>query len=198
MAKLNREMGLSKGSILLSIGVALVLILLSASTPSVTQSQSNDATQGFHDKARIIRNQPEYEYCDSIEFSSPELAASAVTPFCRSFDFLCHIRCMQRGDPCNPNNVNINTIDGTHTVEINRCAHVPHTTTNRVLCMCNNGIDLSVEIDYAIEGVVGIAAVDGDKTDTGEAGKIREVAYVATKAVTTTETETEASTSTET
>ncbi|KFH64116.1 hypothetical protein MVEG_09941 [Podila verticillata NRRL 6337] len=107
---------------------------------------------------------------------------------------------MQRGDPCNPNNVNINTIDGTYTVEINRCAHVPHTTTNRVLCMCNNGIDLTVEIDYALEGVVGIAAVDGDKTDTGEAGKIREMAYVATKAVTTTETETqtEASTSTET
>lgn len=120
---------LSIGSILLSIGVALALILLPGSTPSVAQNQSSDATHGFRDKARIIRNQPKYEYYDSIEFSSPELAASAVTPFCRSFALLCHIRCMQRSDPRNPNNVNINTIDSTHAVEINRCAHVPNTTT---------------------------------------------------------------------
>ncbi|GJJ70774.1 hypothetical protein EMPS_03124 [Entomortierella parvispora] len=54
----------------------------------------------------------------------------------------------------------------------------------QVLCLCNNGMDLTAEIDYALEGVVDIAAAGGDGTGPGEAGKIREVVYAATLTVT--------------
>ncbi|KAF9129257.1 hypothetical protein BGW39_004309 [Mortierella sp. 14UC] len=68
--------------------------------------------------------------------------------------------------------------------EINRCSQVPNTKTNRVLCLCNNGVDLTAEVDYALEGVVDIQAAGGDGVGTGEAGKIREVVYGATKTLT--------------
>ncbi|KAG0339122.1 hypothetical protein BG004_006943 [Podila humilis] len=168
---------------LLSLGAALATVLLSISVP-LTSAKSNAV---HHERDRVIASQPGYEFYDSLEFESPELSASAVSPFCRSFAFLCHVRCMQRGDSRNAGNININVLDGVHAGEINRCSHVPNTNTNRVLCMCNNGVDLTAEIDYALEGVVDIAAAGGDDegTGTGEAGKIREMVFAGTKTIET-------------
>ncbi|KAG0070094.1 hypothetical protein BGZ89_001402, partial [Linnemannia elongata] len=134
---------------------------------------------------RLVTLSSDHAAYDSEDFSSPELAASAVSPFCKSFTFLCHIRCLQRGDAKDPTNsstppAGLSVFKG----ETNRCTHVPNTNVNRVLCLCNNGVDLTAEVDYALEGVVDIQAAGGDGVGTGEAGKIREVVYGATKTLT--------------
>jgi len=55
----------------------------------------------------------------------------------------------------------------------------------RVLCLCNNGVHLTAEIDYALEGAVDIVTAGGTGGDGngGEAGLIHSVAY-ATKTTT--------------
>ncbi|KAF9108651.1 hypothetical protein BGX29_009306 [Mortierella sp. GBA35] len=92
----------------------------------------------------------------------------------------------RRGDAKEPNTADpTSSSDQTGSKgEISRCNHVPNTNTNRVLCLCNNGVDLTAEVDYALEGVVDIQAAGGDGAGTSEAGKIREVLYGATKTVT--------------
>ncbi|KAG0215117.1 hypothetical protein BGX28_000822 [Mortierella sp. GBA30] len=163
---------------------------------------------------RTIKRAPDHTSFDSSDFSASELAATAVSPFCKSFTFLCHVRCLQRGDPQNPGNFIVNESspfspqDPSHSekVEINRCSLVPRSKSVRVLCLCSNGVDLTAEVDYALEGVVDIQAAGGDGSGTGEAGRIREVAYksiftkVVRKTVTqmATETATEAKTETKT
>lgn len=68
----------------------------------------------------------------------------------------------------------------------------------KVLCLCSNGVDLTAEVSYALEGVVDIRAAGGEPEGTsgeGEAGQIRSVAYV-TVTTTTTEIRTRAVTET--
>lgn len=130
---------------------------------------------------------------DSADLSAAEVQGSAVSAFCKSFSFLCHIRCLQRGDPRDAGNVGPNncgsTSPGTDSRgggEINRCAFVSGSSSVRVLCVCNNGVDLTAEVDYALEGVVDNGQGDAG---AGEAGRIREVAYL-TRTVTVTRTKT--------
>ncbi|KAG0319000.1 hypothetical protein BGZ97_002931 [Linnemannia gamsii] len=172
----------------LSIGVLFFL------NPVFVSAQSDD-NRPHHELERLVALSSNHAAYDSDDFSSPELAATAVSPFCKSFTFLCHVRCLQRGDAKDPTNTSQTGSKG----EISRCSHVPNTNKNRVLCLCNNGVDLTAEVDYALEGVVDIQAAGGDGVGTGEAGKIREVVYgattVATKVVTATETVTSTVTS---
>ncbi|KAF9279766.1 hypothetical protein BGZ68_007706 [Mortierella alpina] len=67
--------------------------------------------------------------------------------------------------------------------EINRCSQVPNSKSIRVLCLCNNGAELTAEVSYALEGVVDIKAAGGNGTGTGEAGLIRQVVYKSKKTV---------------
>ncbi|KAG0073502.1 hypothetical protein BGZ90_011536 [Linnemannia elongata] len=151
----------------------------------VAAQNENNNNRPHQELERLVTLSSDHAAYDSDDFSSPELAASAVSPFCKSFTFLCHIRCLQRGDAKDPTNsstppAGLSVFKG----EINRCTHVPNTNVNRVLCLCNNGVDLTAEVDYALEGVVDIQAAGGDGVGTGEAGKIREVVYGATKTLT--------------
>lgn len=52
--------------------------------------------------------------------------------------------------------------------------------------MCNNGVDLTADVDYALEGVVDNGQ---NNSGAGEAGKIREVVF-STRTVTVTKTKT--------
>jgi len=153
------------------------LFLLACSSLSIV------AAQGRSHQPPIRQIELDHIDFDSCDYGSPERAATAVTPFCKSFTFLCHVRCLQRGDLQNPGN-DPSAPSSAQTVEINRCNHIPNTHKMQVLCLCNNGVDLTAEIDYALEGVVDIADAGGDGTGTGEAGKIREVVYAATLTVT--------------
>lgn len=56
----------------------------------------------------------------------------------------------------------------------------------RVLCVCNNGVDLTAEVDCALEGVVDNGQ---GNAGAGEAGRIQEGAY-STRTMTVTRTET--------
>ncbi|KAK3827241.1 MAG: hypothetical protein JOS17DRAFT_776105 [Linnemannia elongata] len=164
--------------VILGLGVLFLL------NPILVAAQDGN-NRPHQELERLVALSPDHSAYDSDDFSSPELAASAVSPFCKSFTFLCHVRCLQRGDAKDPSNTS--TPPASQTVlkgEINRCTHVPNTNTNRVLCLCNNGVDLTAEVDYALEGVVDIQAAGGDGVGTGEAGKIREVVYGATKSLT--------------
>ncbi|KAG0332545.1 hypothetical protein BG004_001201 [Podila humilis] len=105
---------------------------------------------------------------DALAADAPEMSASAVSPFCKSFSFLCHVRCLQRGDPHNAGNIYTNSGGG----EINRCLADPSPSARallRVLCICNNGVDLTAEVSYALEGVTDMKA--------GGGGSIRTVVY---------------------
>ncbi|KAF9965950.1 hypothetical protein BGZ70_003705 [Mortierella alpina] len=138
-----------------------------------------------------IRLSPDYAIYDSSKFSAPELAATAASPFCRSFMFLCHVRCLQRGDPQDPNNFPTDESSPFSPQdpsmpkrgEINRCTQVPNSKSIRVLCLCNNGVELTAEVSYALEGVVDIKAAGGNGTGIDEAGLIRQVVYKSTKTV---------------
>ncbi|KAG0297444.1 hypothetical protein BGZ96_006400 [Linnemannia gamsii] len=174
---------------LFSIGILFLL------NPVFVSAQSNNNNNRPHQELeRLVALSSDHASYDSGDFSSLELAATAVSPFCKSFTFLCHVRCLQRGDAKDPTNTS-QTQTGSKG-EISRCSHVPNTNNNRVLCLCNNGVDLTAEVDYALEGVVDIQAAGGDGVGTGEAGKIREVVYGATKVVTKVVTATETVTST--
>ncbi|KAF9185332.1 hypothetical protein BGZ51_002720 [Haplosporangium sp. Z 767] len=154
----------------LGIGVLFVYcygVLVSAQDSTLTEYKTQGST---------IFLASDHAFYDSSEFESPELSATAVSPFCKSFTFLCHIRCLQRGDPQNP----VNTHDG----EINRCTHIPDSDSIRIFCRCNNGADLTAEVSYALEGVIDIKAAGGGGTGPGEAGQIRQVAYRATRTIT--------------
>lgn len=172
---------------LFSIGILFFL------NPVFVSAQSNNSkNRPYQELERLVVLSSDHADYDSDNFSSLELAATAVSPFCKSFTFLCHVRCLQRGDAKDPTNTSQTGSKG----EISRCSHVPNTSNNRVLCLCNNGVDLTAEVDYALEGVVDIQAAGGDGVGTGEAGKIREVVYGATKVVTKVVTATETVTST--
>ncbi|KAK3832378.1 MAG: hypothetical protein J3R72DRAFT_453980 [Linnemannia gamsii] len=178
---------------ILSLGVLFIL------HPILVASQ--DAQRPNQELERLVALSSDYAAYDSDDFSASELAGTAVSPFCKSFTFLCHVRCLQRGDAKDPNNTNAPSTSqdqtgGNFKGEINRCSHVPNTKSNRVLCLCNNGVDLTAEVDYALEGVVDIQAAGGDGVGTGEAGKIREVVYGATKTQTKVVTVTEMVTTT--
>ncbi|KAG0034971.1 hypothetical protein BGZ81_001920 [Podila clonocystis] len=141
-----------------------------------------------------------YRKFDTHDYDYPELAASAVSPFCKSFTFLCHLRCLQRAThdpPVLPNT------PGDPRAEINRCNGASSMSGSglKVLCLCSNGVDLTAEVSYALEGVVDIQAAGGssDGSGSGEAGKIRTVAYVTvTKTVTEVMTRVVTATTTET
>ncbi|KAF9154654.1 hypothetical protein BG015_000339 [Linnemannia schmuckeri] len=157
--------------------------------PILGAAHNDDSNRPHQELERLVALSSDYATYDSDDFSYPELAASAVSPFCKSFTFLCHVRCLQRGDAKDPTNVSTPSPAAAlgqmmSKGEVNRCSHVPNTNTNRVLCLCNNGVDLTAEVDYALEGVVDIQAAGGDGVGTGDAGKIREVAYGATKTLT--------------
>ncbi|KAG0361964.1 hypothetical protein BG005_006989 [Podila minutissima] len=138
-----------------------------------------------------------YRKFDTSDYDYSELSASAVSPFCKSFTFLCHLRCLQR-DLSNP--AVLPNTPGDPRAEISRCNGASSMSSSsssssasangiKVLCLCSNGVDLTAEISYALEGVVDIQAAGGsrDGSGEGEAGQIRSVAYVTT---TTTVTET--------
>ncbi|KAF9544686.1 hypothetical protein EC957_011793 [Mortierella hygrophila] len=149
------------------------------------QNDNSNNNRPHQELERLVALSSDHTAYDSDDFSFQELAASAVSPFCKSFTFLCHVRCLQRGDAKDPTNARTPSAgQAVFKGEINRCTHVPNTNTNRVLCLCNNGVDLTAEVDYALEGVVDIEAAGGDGVGTGEAGKIREVVYSATKTLT--------------
>ncbi|KAF9942542.1 hypothetical protein BGZ67_001155 [Mortierella alpina] len=136
-----------------------------------------------------IRLSPDHAIFDSS--SAPELSATAASPFCRSFMFLCHLRCLQRGDPQDPNNFASDESSPFSPQdpslpkrgEINRCNQVPNSKSIRVLCLCNNGAELTAEVSYALEGVVDIKAAGGNGTGMDEAGLIRQVVYKSIKTV---------------
>ncbi|KAF9146549.1 hypothetical protein BGX30_013764 [Mortierella sp. GBA39] len=145
------------------------------------QNDNNNKNRPHQELERLVALSSDHAAYDSDDFSFQELAASAVSPFCKSFTFLCHVRCLQRGDAKDPTNASAPSAGQTvFKGEINRCTHVPNTNTNRVLCLCNNGVDLTAEVDYALEGVVDIEAAGGNGVGTGEAGKIREVTVTTT------------------
>ncbi|KAF9975387.1 hypothetical protein BGZ73_000951, partial [Actinomortierella ambigua] len=94
--------------------------------------------------------------------NSDELSLTTVSPFCKSFSFLCHIRCKQhRGS--GPTGAG-NDIESSDTQqqgkkfsnhgELNRCSHEPIKDEIHILCVCNNGVDLTAKIDYALEEVL--------------------------------------------
>ncbi|KAF8947135.1 hypothetical protein BGZ47_010153 [Haplosporangium gracile] len=152
-------------------------------------AQNDDSNRPHKELERLVALSSDYAAYDSDDFSYPELAASAVSPFCKSFTFLCHVRCLQRGDAKDPIDTSTSPLAAASGQvvfkgEVNRCSHVPNTNTNRVLCLCNNDVDLTAEVDYALEGVVDIQAAGGNGVGTGNAGKIREVVYGATKTLT--------------
>ncbi|KAF9109472.1 hypothetical protein BGX27_007570 [Mortierella sp. AM989] len=191
-----------KGDTVLSLGIFLISSLLLVSAKD--SGSLRFIPQRVEELKQTINLSPDHAFYDSSNFDG-ELAASAVSPFCKSFAFLCHVRCLQRGDPNDAGNVNELLTSGDQTRlegEINRCSQVPNSKSIRVLCLCNNGVDLTAEVDYALEGVVDIKAAGGDGTGTGEAGQIREVAYIQTKTeyktVTVTETKTTTATVTQT
>ncbi|CAO3573108.1 unnamed protein product [Mortierella alpina] len=154
-------------------------------------SDKNDGPRPDSILEQTIQLSPDHAIYDSSKFSAPELAATAATPFCRSFMFLCHVRCLQRGDPQDPNNLPTNESSPFSPQdpsmpkrgEINRCNQVPNTKSIRVLCLCNNGAELTAEVSYALEGVVDIKAAGGNGTGIDEAGSIRQVVYKSTKTV---------------
>ncbi|KAF9584744.1 hypothetical protein BGW38_005328 [Lunasporangiospora selenospora] len=141
--------------------------------PSTLDTPSNEQT---------ITLSSSYSFYDSDEFKGPGFAAMAVTPFCNSFTFLCHQRCLQRDYSSNIEGAQPGKGGG---AETNRCTLQPNTNTLQVLCVCKNGIDLTAEIDYALEGIVDIAAAGGSGSGEGEAGNIHRIAY---EKVTVTET----------
>ncbi|KAG0240655.1 hypothetical protein BGX31_001793 [Mortierella sp. GBA43] len=173
---------------ILTLGLVLVSLLcvlvLATSAEHQHQSQELQRRADLSPPEQTIRLNLDHAFYDSGEFADDELAATAVSPFCKSFTFLCHIRCLQRGDAKDPGNVkdSVPTKRSEDNIgEINRCSHIPDSDTLQVLCLCNNGVDLTAEVDYALEGVVDIQAVGGDGSGTGEAGMIRTVAYIQTK-----------------
>ncbi|KAF9932887.1 hypothetical protein FBU30_007046 [Linnemannia zychae] len=182
------------------LGLSILFIILN---PFVTAAQSNidNSPKAHQELERFVTLSSDHALYDSSEFSGDEQAGTAVSPYCKSFTFLCHVRCLQRGDNKDPGNTNSQLISSsppsssystsssnqiTINEEIIRCSHVPNTNTNRVLCLCNNGVDLTAEVDYALEGVVDIQAAGGNGSNAGEAGTIRKVVYAATKTVTVT------------
>ncbi|KAG0263502.1 hypothetical protein DFQ27_001754 [Actinomortierella ambigua] len=133
---------------------------------------------------RVRLAQDHQQFDQSIQGKMPtQLSATAVSPFCKSFAFLCHVRCLQRGDPTDAGNDNYNPNNYFERTgnnpgpkpqnqqregfagrgELNRCSHVPASNEVHVLCICNNGVDLTAEVDYALEGIVDIAAT-GDSS----------------------------------
>ncbi|KAG0370811.1 hypothetical protein BC939DRAFT_448423 [Gamsiella multidivaricata] len=200
----------------MKIKIAMALGTLLASSliaVSATQQRINDAhpsqltlrskKKNLDNLKQTIQLSPDHTFFDMTQSSDDELAATAVTPFCKSFTFLCHVRCLQRGDAKDPGNIN-NSLSSEERArskyngkgEINRCIHVPNSDSIRVLCLCNNGVDLTAEVDYALEGVVDIKAAGGGGSGIGEAGLIRPVVYIQTtttvyKTVTKTATVTE-------
>ncbi|KAF9360911.1 hypothetical protein BGX26_007114 [Mortierella sp. AD094] len=180
----------------LSLGILFITSLsLASAEDEGSQGPLGLTTQRLEDLKQTIKLSPDHAFYDSSDFDDGELAASAVSPFCKSFAFLCHVRCLQRGDPKDAGND-----QARFRGEINRCIQVPNSKSIRVLCLCNNGVDLTAEVDYALEGIVDIKAAGGDGTGSGEAGLIREVAYIQTKTKieyrTTTVTKTETTTAT--
>ncbi|KAG0277258.1 hypothetical protein BGZ95_006236 [Linnemannia exigua] len=178
---------------ILSLGFLFILIPILAT--------GQDTRKPYQELERLVALSSDHAAYDSDDFSASELAGTAVSPFCKSFTFLCHVRCLQRGDAKDPKRTNApstfqDQTGGSIKGETNRCSHVPDTNMNRVLCLCNNGVDLTAEVDYALEGVVDIQAAGGDGVGTGEAGKIREVVYGATKTQTKVVTVTEMVTTT--
>ncbi|KAF9574960.1 hypothetical protein BGW38_008265 [Lunasporangiospora selenospora] len=162
--------------------ITLLSIWITAAQ-EIPEQRAFDTPPQFVELERSIKLDPSRALYDSAQFSPNELAATAVSPFCKSFAFLCHTRCLQRGDLQNPGNANEFSVvvdQGQHKIEINRCTHVPNTDSIQVLCMCNNGVDLTAEVDYALEGVIDITGAGGNGTGTGEAGLIRPVAYETT------------------
>ncbi|KAF9376223.1 hypothetical protein CPC16_000286 [Podila verticillata] len=157
--------------------LSLLLSISLSSFPSLTHAQDPPL---HHDLTILLPDIRTYREFDSYDYDYPEIAASAVTPFCKSFTFLCHLRCLQRGDPRDAGAVLPNTNDAR--AEISRCNGAPSlsgpgSNSLKVLCLCGNGVDLTAEVSYALEGVVDIQAAGGSGTGEGEAGQIREVAY---------------------
>ncbi|KAF9905513.1 hypothetical protein BX616_001003 [Lobosporangium transversale] len=146
------------------------LCFVSAEDKEGARSTTNTAEQELSphiiDKlSRIIQPNPTYAFYDSSKFKHDELAASAVSPFCKSFTFLCHIRCLQRGDPKDAGRIiefTPSKASAHYKGEINRCIHIPVSNSVKVLCLCNNGVDLTAEIDYALEGIVNASDSAGD------------------------------------
>ncbi|KAG0238383.1 hypothetical protein BGW42_005616 [Actinomortierella wolfii] len=170
--------------------VALVIFTL-LPTPILSARSSSSSSNDYGGlRVKLSKDHSKYDGGDP-DLNTPELAASAVSPFCKSFTFLCHIRCMQRGDPTDAGNDNYNPnnyygrLGNSEQLpqqqkqrqmqsrfagrgEINRCSHVPKKHAVHVLCICNNGVDLTAEIDYALEGIVDIVATgDNDSNENG-------------------------------
>lgn len=145
------------------------------------QQPSQQQPLAYPNLDRTVQLAPDRSQYDSADLSAAEVQGSAVSAFCKSFSFLCHLRCLQRGDPRDAGNVGPNncgsTSPGTNSRrggEINRCAFVSGSNSIRVLCVCNNGVDLTAKVNYALEGVVDNGQ---GNAGAGEAGRIREVTY---------------------
>ncbi|KAF8940350.1 hypothetical protein BGZ58_006813 [Dissophora ornata] len=162
-----------------------LLFLVSAQTNNINndsqRSELEDPSQ-----PQTIQLNSDHAFYDSSRFSDNEIVASAVSPFCKSFAFLCHIRCLQRGDCKNPGNVNEflspeqqarSQYKGS---EINRCSHIPNTNKIQVLCCCNNGVDLTAELCFALEGGDEVKPANEVGSGIGEAGMIHQMAYPET------------------
>lgn len=168
--------------------LSLLLSTFLSSLPSFIYAQAVPLHQDL-DHTLLLLDTRAYRKFDSHDFNDPEISATAVSPFCKSFTFLCHIRCLQRGDPRDAGAVLPNTDDAR--AEISRCIGPtsmsgPGSNSVKMLCLCGNRVDLTAEISYALEGIVDIQAAGGSGSGEGEAGKIRQVAY---KTVTQTHTE---------
>ncbi|KAG0060815.1 hypothetical protein BGZ92_006641, partial [Podila epicladia] len=149
----------------------LIRLALLISTPLPILTQASSPLPPLHqDLEHTLRLAPDraYRNFDTSDFDYPELAASAVSPFCKSFTFLCHLRCLQR-DPSSP--AVLPNTPGDPRAEINRCngassissSSSASTSSNgiKILCLCSNGVDLTAEVSYALEGVVDIQAAGG-------------------------------------
>ncbi|KAG0245201.1 hypothetical protein BGW41_002670 [Actinomortierella wolfii] len=171
---------------ILTVALATFTFLPTPISSARSSSSSSNDYGGL--RVKLSKDHSKYDGGDP-DLNTPELAASAVSPFCKSFTFLCHIRCMQRGDPTDAGNDNYNPNNYYGRLgnseqqkqeqqtqsrfagrgEINRCSHVPKKHAAHVLCICNNGVDLTAEIDYALEGIVDIVAT-GDNDSNGNSG----------------------------
>ncbi|KAK3825333.1 MAG: hypothetical protein J3Q66DRAFT_365125 [Benniella sp.] len=96
----KRPAGTLTFGLVLASSLCAVVLLCSA------EQQRKPQLQARAHPEQTIRINPNHAFYDSSEFSDDELAASAVSPFCKSFTFLCHIRCLQRGDTKDPGNTN--------------------------------------------------------------------------------------------